>query len=70
MKLFMYTVDTRYLDIGYLDNPDTINIDVFVRSRILSLYILYIFIKSTFVSQYFAYLDMFLGPKQCFHMLI
>ena len=70
MKLFMYTVDTRYLDIGYLDNPDTINIDVFVRSRILSLYILYIFIKSTFVSHHFAYLDMFLGPKQCFHMLI
>jgi len=49
MKLFMYTVDTRYLDIGYLDNPDTINIDVFVRSRILSLYILYIFIKSTLI---------------------
>ena len=47
-------------------------VDVFVKSRILSLYILYTFIpyKSTFVSWYFAYLDMFLGPKQCFHALI
>jgi len=50
---YIYTVDTRYLHIGY--------VDVFVKSRILSLYILYIFIpyKSTFVSQHFAYLDMF-----------
>ena len=47
-------------------------VNVFVKSRIMSLYILYTFIlyKSTFVSWHFAYLDMFLGPKQCFHTLI
>jgi len=40
----VYTVDTHYLDIGYS-----------------SLNIIYTFIlyKSTFVSQHFAYLDMF-----------
>ena len=44
-------------------------VDGFVKSRILSLYILYTFIpyKSTFVSWHFAYLNMFSGPKQCFH---
>ena len=47
-------------------------VDVFVKSRILSLYILYTFIPymSTFVSRHVAYLDMFLGPKRCFHALI
>ena len=38
-------------------------------SRILSLYILYTFIP-LFVSRHLAYLDKFLGPKQCFHALI
>ena len=47
-------------------------VDVFVKSRILSLYILYTFIpyKSTFVSRHFTYLNMFLSPKPCFHALI
>ena len=53
------TVDTRYFDIGYLD--------VFVKSWILSLYILYTILR---ISWHFAYLNMFLGPKQCFHVLI
>ena len=47
-------------------------VDIFVKSRIQSLYILYIFIlyKSTFVGRHFAYIGMFLRPKQCFHALI
>jgi len=46
--------------------------DIFVKSRnSVPIHCIYKFLyMSTFVSRHFAYLDMFLGPKQCFHTLI